>query len=247
VQKLDVDLTKLAFAPTFGSWLLEARGDISTSCFTTRCTPPADTWVLATVLDAKAPAPGSFSPTGTRTLNFHNESAGESGSPLVKPGYTWDNDRAGGSMAELAPDHPRAGFAGYAHNYAPGVGLPSVFTSDPLASALTVGQSLTLKMFLQGEGSAAGRGSIGYWLFEVLPNGDRRAVSSEELTTLFDYGPQPVANTKAFPLTLPYTFAAGSRIQLELKFSAAVSSGMRFYYDAPAEPAALVLTTGIIQ
>lgn len=254
IQKLDVNLTKLAFTPTPGTWLLEARGDVSSNCvagIVPRCISggPVETWVAAQALKGATGGGGTvFVPTGSLDLTMHNESAGETPPPgLVKDGYRWDGGMAGGSLSALSPETPRAGFAGYAHNYAPGVGTPNTFTSAALGAPTTVGQSVQLHLFLQGEGSAAGRGSIGYWLYDVPAVGERKLIASEELLTPFNYGANPVANHPTFPLALPYTFGAGSRIQLELKFSAAVSSGMRLYYDSPLEPSGLTLTTGSLQ
>ena len=252
VQKLNVDISTLPTPPTFGTWTLEARGDISSNCFSgtvPRCVKdgPTETWLTAILLDTGSTGGGGFVPTGSRTLYFHNESAGTTPPPgLVKPGYRWDGDLVSGTMADALPDTPRAGFAGYAHTYAPGVARPAVFTSAPLDADVTVGKELGLDVFLQNEAGTVGNGNVGYWLYEVKADGERRLISSQELLTVFRSGADPVANRLKFPLSLPYTAAAGSRLELHLKFSAAVSAPMRFYYDAPAEPAALVLTTGTI-
>lgn len=255
VQILDVRFSSLAAPPTFGTWRLEARGDVSSNCFTgtvPRCVSgsPTETWVAAQVIDnGVAPGVPTFRPTGSMKLFFHNESAGVPAPPgAVKPGYRFDGGLVGGDLSTSGPDNPRAGFAGYAYTYAPGAGKPALFRSAPLASSVTLGQDVGLDLFLHNEPNAVGTGSIGYWLFEVTTGGERKLISSEELKTAFRAGVDgPMATSPRFALALPYTVSAGSRIELELKFSAATSSPMRFYYDSPVEPAALNLTTGVIE
>jgi hypothetical protein len=149
---------------------------------------------------------------------------------------------------------------GYAMNY--GAGFPGVFTSGPLSTALTVGGTMALRIYLvdpaQPAWTLAQNPRLAVEVDAVDENGELLlAVAAAEFTVcngtprVCNVGPQPVGGTYTLNIP-PVTLPAGSRLSVVLRETGVVSSASRAVWGGAAlagnySDAGVTLTTGTLQ
>jgi hypothetical protein len=192
-------------------------------------------------------SPGMFAPSGPLTLNFHSSSA----LATLPDGTDVEGPFISGTLSTASPSDPHVGIVGYATTYTPAVSRPALFESGALGP-LGIGGNVVVKLYLQGEAGAAQSAVVDYRLVEVKAGGGIRTLGSRSIVgdasdDCCRYKPGPTAPatiTVTFPAITPALLAPGSKLRLELRFTAAVQSGTRFFYDSPLYPASVTVTQG---
>ncbi|GAC1411117.1 MAG: hypothetical protein NVSMB57_05520 [Actinomycetota bacterium] len=195
------------------------------------------------------PGPGTFTASGATTLFFQGAGSSAVSTP---DGFAIDAPFINGVLATGAPSNPHVGVVGYATTETPGVSKPAIFESAPLTAPLGIGGSPTVTVYLQGEAGAAFAGVMEYRLVEFRADHSTHALGNRSISGAADDACcrfQPGATgvkqiTIKFPTITPALLAKGSRLRLELRFTALVESATRFFYGSPATPASLQLVTG---
>jgi hypothetical protein len=207
------------------------------------------------------PALPLFTPTGTSSYYFQPGASGLAASPegcslqIGAPVGGLSNAQGSGIC--------QTGSMGYAVNY--GVGTPASFTAAaPLASGVTVGGTVTLKLYLADPLQAAWQPGfnprVSLEVDAIDANGDlMAAVASGEWTVcntvnganVCNSGPQPVAGTYTVQIP-PTTIPAGTRLAVLVSESAAVASASRTVYGGRGitgnfANAGVTLTTGTVK
>lgn len=257
MSKLFVDLSQGGHA--FGTWTVNVRGELGAQ----------DQDVIMGVLVSVAlhrlerqvrvsPALPSFTPTGSAAYFFTPGAAGLAASPegcnlqAGAPAGGMSTARAGGTCQSAS--------MGYAINY--GAGVPGVFTSAPLATAVTLGGPLSLRIYLvdpaQPAWTLAQNPRLGVEIDAVDENGELLvAVGAAEFTVcngtprVCNVGPQPVGGTYTMNIP-PVTVPAGSRLSVVLRETGVVSSAARAVWGgtglgADYSDAGITVTTGTLQ
>ncbi len=254
-----VDLTTGAHA--YGAWTISVRGDLGAQDQDTimgiRVTLAVAQLSPQTRVSPSLPV---FTPTGTTTYYFQNGPAGVLTSP------EGCNLQAGAPQGGLSTTQGsgtcQSGSMGYAVNY--GAGTPAAFTSAPLATAVTVGGTVTLKFYLvdplQAAWAAGFNPRVSLEIDAVDANGDLLVpVASGEWTVCnvvngsnkCNSGAQPVGGV--YTVEIPaVTLPAGSRISVLVFESAAVASTSRTVYGGRGlsgnyADAAITLTQGSLR
>jgi len=257
MSKLFVDLMQGQY--TFGTWTVNVRGDLGAQ----------DQDVIMGILVSVAfhrlekqarvsPAFPAFTATGSQVLYFTPGAAGLAASP------EGCNLQAGAPVGGMSPTRPtgtcQSAGMGYAINF--GAGFPGVFTSGPLASSLTVGGTMALRVYLvdplQPAWTLAQNPRLQVEVDAVDENGELLlAVAAAEFTVcdgtprVCNVGPQPVGGT--YTMTIPpVTLPAGSRLSIVLRETGAVSSASRAVWGGGGlagnySDAGVTLTTGTLQ
>lgn len=197
------------------------------------------------------PGPGTFTAGSDVTWFFHG--AGNALPATTPDGSSLNAPFIQAALSTAVPAGPsQVGIVGYGTTYTPGVSRPAVFESSALATPTGVGGAPTVKLWLQGESGAIGTGVVDYRLLEVPASGPARVLASRSIAgTATDnccrYKPGPTAPveiTVSYPSITPALVAAGSKLRLELRFTAVVHSATRLFFDNSSMPSAVTLKTG---
>lgn len=229
----------------FGEWTLRISGDFGQQEGVLHS--PRVSLAVAQLQPQKAAKTGpSFKPQGEMALAF---TATNDPSGLTAPeGCPMDQGVASGGMSTTPPteEECRAGFAGYAWNYA--AGIPVEFVSDPLPKDTTFGGPGTMVTYLaeqfQPAWSVAFASVLAYDIAAVGPDGDVIAIGGGDAEPRAVVGPTPERGE--YVVEIPVTqVPAGYALRVQMRFSGFYTSDMRFLYGGgDFADAGITFTTG---
>jgi hypothetical protein len=253
---LFVDLTSGGW--TYGAWTIGVRGDLGAqdqgTIMGSQVSLAVSQLAPQTRVTAKLPV---FTPGGSLTYYFQPGAAG----PLTSAEGCNQQAGAPDGLLSTTPGAGtcQSGSMGYAVNY--GANVPGIFTAAPLASAVTVGGTVTAKVYLvdpaEPAWQAAQNPRLDIEIDAVDANGELvMAVGFGEWTVcdaagMCNTGPQPVGGV--YTVSIPaVTVPAGSILSIVARESAVVASASRTVYGgrgltANFADAGVKLTTGTLR
>lgn len=243
---------------TYGIWSVEVRGDLGAQdqgvIMGSQVSLAVSQLAPQTRVEAKLPV---FSPSGSVKYYFQPGTAGALSSP------EGCNQQAGAPSGSLATSPGagacQSGAMGYAVNY--GASMPGTFDGGPMASSVTVGGTVSVKVYLvdpaQPAWVAAQNPRLDVEVDALDENGELvAAIGFGEWSVCNDAGvcntgPQPVGGV--YTVSIPAaTIPAGSRLSILVTETGVVASTSRTVYGgggltANFADAGVTLTTGTLR
>ncbi len=244
---LHADFAELGLPKKPGTWTIEAVGQ-------THLAQPGLLWghtisVAATQLKTQQSSVGEAGPVFEAQGQMTWSMAGGSGQVDSPEGCDYNVLGASGSLTQGAADPDcRAGTVGYTANFAPLIGAPASFTSEPLAQDRLFGGDgqfrLVLTDALQPVWSLAFSSSLDYQIDAVNDAGE---LITPIASGSFDGG--TIAGSGAtlgeYPISVPPTaVSAGQRIRLQVWITGVYSSTARLLWGGDYADSGLSLSFG---
>lgn len=233
----------------FGKWTLEVAGILQVSDnedFLVAALGNTITVIASQLVPMPRVVPPTpqFVPADPLTLFLQPEGSG--GLLPTPEGCTLEESAPRGGLA-LGPatGQCHAGVVGSATTNA--ADLPAEFTSAPFPEPVTFGGIGVLALYLADTAqplySPAAKSSISYTLSAVDAAGAVTRLAEGTANPEVQAGPTPTRGEYLFE-TRPVDVPAGSRLQLQLRFSGLYTSTMRLVYGGPYADSGMALVTG---